>query len=354
MLVALVLPAASRAFSGKITDVMEVQRKPTPAFFVGSVPVYGDLVLSPMDGYSDLPFRLTCRALGSAMSYSEFVNAQHILQDHPKVVRRLLYDPAERPVVFQLFDSDPDRLVEAARRVQELGPDIIDINIGCSDKKVSGRGAGAGLLRTPLKIARTFRKLSAALDVPVTGKIRLGWDDDCRNYLLVARIIEENGGALLAVHGRTKRQAYGGKADWDAIAEIQQALSIPVIGNGDVRTPADIARMKAHTGVQAVMIGRGAIGNPWIFSRRERAQVPPEEARAVLLSHLAHSLDFYGPQQGLVLFRKHANRYMSPYRLPEELRKELLTRSTAAEFAVLIDKILTLPVKPSIPEPVPA
>jgi nifR3 family TIM-barrel protein len=286
------------------------------------------------------------------MSYSEFANAQHILQGHPDVARRLAYDPAERPVVFQLFDSDPERLLEAALRVQELGPDIIDINMGCSDKKVSGRGAGAGLLRTPLKIARTFRKLSTALEVPVTGKIRLGWDEDCRNYLLVARIIEENGGALVAVHGRTKRQAYGGKADWDAIAEIRQALSIPVIGNGDVRTPADIARMKAHTGVSAVMIGRGAIGNPWIFSRRERAEIPVEEARAVLLDHLARSQSFYGRQRGLVLFRKHANRYMSPYRLPDALRKQLLTRSTAAEFIALIDEILAFSGEPAFSAPV--
>lgn len=330
---------------------MTLRPEQPPTFFVGPVPVYGDLVLSPMDGYSDLPFRQTCRALGSAMSYSEFVNAQHILQGHRDVSRRLAYDPAERPVVFQLFDSDPERLLEAALRVQELGPDIIDINMGCSDKKVSGRGAGAGLLRTPLKIARTFRKLSTALEVPVTGKIRLGWDDDCRNYLLVARIIEENGGALVAVHGRTKRQAYGGQADWDAIAEIRQALSIPVIGNGDVRTPADITRMKAHTGVPAVMIGRGAIGNPWIFSRRERRQVPAQEARAVLLDHLTRSQAFYGKQRGLVLFRKHANRYMSPYRLPDELRKQLLTRSTAAEFIALIDEILAFSDEPAFSAP---
>jgi tRNA-dihydrouridine synthase B len=319
---------------------MQPSSNPSPAFYIRDLPVYGDLILSPMDGYSDLPFRKLCRELGSALSYTEFVNVLDILDGNPEVRRKLAYDPLERPIVFQIFDSDPERLLRAALSLQELGPDVIDINMGCSDKHVSARGAGAGLLRTPLKIARAFRLLSQKLEVPVTGKIRLGWDDDCRNYLLVARIIEENGGALVAVHGRTKRQAYGGQADWDAIAEIQQALSIPVIGNGDVRTPADIARLKAHTGVPAVMIGRGAIGNPWIFSRRMREDVPPEEVRAVLQRHLDRSLSFYGAQRGLVLFRKHASRYISPYRLPAELRRRLLTSTSPQEFMGLVDKFL--------------
>jgi nifR3 family TIM-barrel protein len=313
---------------------------PVPNFYIRDLPVFGDLILSPMDGYSDLPFRTICRELGSAMSYSEFVNVLDVLDGHPELARRLSYEQAERPVVFQIFDSEPDRILQAALKLQELEPDVIDINLGCSDRRVSSRGAGAGMLRTPLRIARTFRRLSRALDVPVTGKIRLGWDDNCRNYRLVARIIEENGGALVAVHGRTKQQSYGGHADWDAIAEIRQALSIPVIGNGDVRTPADIERMKAHTGVPAVMIGRGAIGNPWIFSRRHREDVSPEEARTVLLRHLERSLAFYGHERGLVLFRKHASRYISPYRLPDALRKRLLTRKTTAEFAALIDEVL--------------
>ncbi len=314
-----------------------------PAFHLGRLPVSGDLILSPMDGYSDLPFRSICRSLGSAVSYTEFVNVLDYQNDRPQVARKLAFDPAERPVVFQIFDSNPDRLLQAALRLQELRPDAIDINMGCSDKNVSGRGAGAGLLRSPLTIARIFRRISRAITIPLTAKIRLGWDEDCRNYRLVARIIEENGGALLAVHGRTRQQGYAAQADWDAIAEIRQAVSIPVIGNGDVRTVADIERLKAHTGCQAVMIGRGAIGNPWIFSRRDRAAIPPAEVRRVLLRHLQLSLDFYGPEFGLVLFRKHANRYISPYRLPDELRRRLLTTREPSALGALVSEITSFP-----------
>ena len=310
---------------------------PAPSFYIRRVPVYGDLILSPMDGFSDLPFRAMCRELGSAMSYTEFVNALDILQGNPRVEKKLAYLPEERPVVFQIFDSEPVRIVEAALRLQERRPDIIDVNMGCSAKCVSGRGAGAGLLRTPLKVARIFKELSSRLEVPVTGKIRLGWDEQDRNYLLIARIVEENGGALLAVHGRTKAQGYGGQADWEAIAQVKQAVSIPVVGNGDIRTVADIERIKTYTGCDGVMIGRGAIGNPWIFSRLDREQVPPQQVRTVMLRHLERMLSFYEGDYGLVLFRKHASRYLSPFPLTPEQRARLMTAEQPEEFLDLLD-----------------
>jgi tRNA-dihydrouridine synthase B len=311
-------------------------------FYVRHIPVYGDAILSPMDGFSDLPFRLICRELGSAMSYTEFINALEILQGHPYVHQKMIFHESERPVVYQIFDNEPDRLVEVALRLQEMGPSIIDINMGCSAKTVASRGAGAGLLRTPLKVARIFRRLSQVLEVPLTAKIRLGWDEDSRNHTLIARIIEENGGALIAVHGRTKKQGYGGLADWDAIAEVRQVVSVPVIANGDIRTPAEIARVKAHTGCAAVMVGRAAIGNPWIFSHLERIDVPVEQVLQVIERHLDLSLDFYGPKRGLILFRKHASRYLSPYALPGELRQRLLTVHDPAEFTRLIKEIACL------------
>ncbi|HEY9089676.1 MAG TPA: tRNA-dihydrouridine synthase [Anaerolineaceae bacterium] len=317
-----------------------LQNTTPPTFTVGGIPVRGDLILSPMDGYSDLPFRSLARWLGSAMSYTEFINAIDVNAKHPNLEERLAYLEEERPVVYQIFDDDPDRLVRAALKLRARNPDIIDINMGCSARTVAGRGAGAGLLRTPEKIARIFSTLTKVLDIPITGKIRLGWDGSSRNYLEIAKIIEDNGGQLIAVHGRTKAQSYGGVADWDAIAEVKAAVkTIPVIGNGDVKTVADIERMKRHTGCDGVMIARAAIQNPWIFSRTDRDQVTPEQLRAVINRHLRLMLDFYGPTRGLILFRKYAARYMMPFGLAVEQRKRLLTAPGVDEFLGLLNEI---------------
>ena len=304
---------------------------------VGDVPVYGDAILSPMDGFSDWPFRSICRELGSAMSYTEFVKDKFIVHALERIAARFTYEEAERPVAFQIYGDDPDELLEAALRVQELKPDIIDINMGCPAKTVAHSGAGVGLMRTPLKVARIFRKLSAALEIPVTGKVRIGWED-YRSYKLIARIVEENGGAALAVHGRTKEQGYGGEADWDAIAEVKAAVKIPVIGNGDVKVVADIDRMKAYTGCEAVMIGRAAVGNPWIFSRLDRSQVPPEAVRRMVRQHLERHMAFYGPRKGMMLFRKHAMQYLKLQRLPRATRTKILMQEDAEDFLAVLDE----------------
>ena len=312
-----------------------------PAFYVGDLPVHGDVILSPMDGYSSWPFRSICRELGSAMSYTEFVYVRDILARPGYVLPKMRFTDDERPVVIQIYGEDPDQFLEAALEVQDqLAPDAIDINMGCPAKSVVARGAGAGLMRTPLKVARIFRKLSRALEIPVTSKIRLGLDDDCLTYKLIARIVQEEGGQLLAIHARTRKQGYYGQANWDAIAEVVQALSIPVIGNGDVKTVADIERMKAHTGCAGVMIGRAAISNPWIFSRLDREQVSVAQVRELMLKHLARSLEFYGPERGLKLFRKYAANYLSPYGLSKEQRQKLLTREKPEAFLALLDEIL--------------
>jgi len=316
-----------------------------PAFHVRDVPVFGDAILSPMDGFSDLPFRLICRELGSAMSYTEFVNVDELQSRKPTVRAwtKLRFDPSERPMTFQIYGHDEDRLVETALRLQDLGPDIIDINMGCYVKSISERGAGSGMLCQPDKIGRVFTRLSRALRLPVTGKIRLGWDDNWRNYLEVAHILEDSGASLIAVHGRTRAQAYTGSADWDAIAEIKQAVRVPVIGNGDVRTVADIGRLRAHTDCDAVMIGRAAIGNPWIFARLERECVAFNDIAALMRRHLALNLEFYGERLGLVLFRKHAAKYIRGLPAEPTLRIPLLTASTVDEFDRLLDEALDSP-----------
>jgi len=312
------------------------QTLPVPTFHIREIPIYGDAILAPMDGFSDWPFRSLCRALGSAMSYTEFVRAQHIVEAYKHMALRLTFEEAERPMVFQIYGDDPDELLQAALKVQDKRPDIIDINMGCPARKVSYSGAGVGLMRSPLKIARIFRKLSTVLEIPVTGKIRLGWDD-CKSYKLIARIVEENGGQAIAVHGRTKEQAYGGLADWDAIAEIKAAVKIPVIGNGDIKIPADIDRMKAYTGCEAVMIGRAAIGNPWIFSRLERDEVPPEVVRQMLRQHLERHLAFYGAYKGMVIFRKHAMQYLKLQHFSRAVRTEIITQDDPEIFLKLVD-----------------
>jgi nifR3 family TIM-barrel protein len=306
---------------------------------VRDVPVYGDLILSPMAGFSDLPYRLIARDFGSAMSYTEFVSVDGLLHGNEKTRHLLDFHPSEYPITFQVFGSDEYKIVEACKMIEQWGPTIIDLNMGCSVAKVSGRGAGAGLLCEPAKIGRIFARLSKSLSVPVTGKIRLGWDDKSRNYLMVARTLEENGASLIAVHGRTKAQAYNGVADWSAIAEIKQAVKIPVIGNGDVKTVADITRIKQQTGCDGVMIGRAAIGNPWIFFRKERHEVTFEEKAALIRRHLSLMLDYYGGNYGLILFRKHVVKYISEIRGAAAIRESFLTATSAEYFIALLEEV---------------
>ena len=310
----------------------------TPNFHVREVPIYGDTILAPMDGYSDWPFRSICRALGSAMSYTEFVKVEKILSRSKEPAKRLYYEEAERPVTFQIYGDDPDLILEAALKIEPLKPDIIDLNMGCPAKSIADRGAGVGMMPSPLKIAETFKKLTSALKVPVTGKIRLGWDRD-KNYKLIARIVEENGGSLIAIHGRTKEQRYSGNADWDAIAEVKSLVKIPVIGSGDIKTIADIQRMKQYTGCNAVMIGRAAIANPWIFMGMDREQVPAELLKQTVHEHLQKSIQFYGEEDGQRLFRKYAVQYLLLKTLDRDSRKEILKERPSGEFLELLNQV---------------
>ena len=312
-----------------------------PSFFVREIPIYGDALLAPMDGYSDWPFRSICRALGSAMSYTEFVKVEKILSRSKEPAKRLYYEEVERPITFQIYGDDPDLILKAALIVERLKPDIIDINMGCPAKSIADRGAGVGMMPSPLKIARTFRKLTSTLKVPVTGKIRLGWDRN-KNYKLIARIVQEEGGSLIALHGRTKEQRYSGNADWDAIAEVKSTVRIPVIGSGDVRSVSDIQRMKQHTNCDAVMIGRGAIANPWIFAGYDREQVPPELLHQTVREHLQKSIQFYGEEDGQRLFRKYAVQYLLLRTLDRDARKEILKERPSGEFLEMLNQVYTV------------
>ncbi len=317
-----------------------LKRSNSPVFSIGTVPVFGDTFLAPMNGFSDWPFRSLCNEFGSAMSYTEFIRADFIINAFEHMLTRLTYLESERPIVFQLYGDDPDQLLKAALQVQTLSPDIIDINLGCPAESVTDLGAGVSLMRSPQKVAEIFLKLSRALNVPVTGKIRLGWED-CRNYRLIARLIEENGGAAITVHGRTQEQGYSGKANWDAIAEVKQAAQIPVIGNGDIKTVPDIEKMKRYTGCDAVMIGRAAVGNPWIFARLDRDQVSAAMVREMVHEHLQRSMVFYGENKGWNLFRRHALSYLKYQNLPRALRTNILAQKDARSFLSLLDSYYT-------------
>lgn len=308
---------------------------------IGSVPIYGDLILAPMDGLTDQPFRGLCRRLGSAMVVTEFINALDVIEENTRYPKRTHFKDEQRPLALQILGNDPQRMLAAALQlVKEVQPDILDVNLGCQSKNVTSRGAGAALLQTPAKIGQIFALLTRELSIPVTGKIRLGWDEESLNYLEVAKTIQDNGGALVAVHGRTRKQAYRGQARWEPIREVKQALQIPVIGNGDVRTTADIARIKAETGCDAVMIGRAAVANPWIFSRLDRGQVDPPMAEQTIFAHFDAMLAFYG-EPGVITFRKYLKAYLAPYTIPRERLLALLKMKDPASVRAEITRIFS-------------
>ena len=301
----------------------------------------GDLILAPMDGITDAPYRALIRRMGSAMSITEFVSTLNLKYRQKAMFQKLRFQPFERPFSVQLLDNDPLRMTEAAWLIYDkFHPDLFDINLGCPDSKVVSRGAGAALLNTPAIIKDMVRLMVTAVPIPVTAKIRLGWAHESQNYLEIAHIIQEEGAAAIAIHGRTRKQGYTGTANWAPIAEVKAALQIPVIGNGDVRSMADIERMKAETNCDAVMIGRAAITNPWLFTGRDRLEVSPSEVHVFMQEQLAGMLAENGPF-GLRRFRKFAKAYLLPYALEAEVMHSLMTCNDPSEFQGKVAEIFS-------------
>lgn len=312
-----------------------------PAFFIADIPVYGEMILAPMDGISDPPFRALTRRLGSAISVSEFINCIEFLTHKDKHAQRFTFKPFEHPIGIQLLDNDPMRMAEAARRLDDhVNPDFFDINLGCPIRRITSRGAGAGLMRTPLLIKQIFSELSRATTKPLTAKLRMGWDEEDLNYLEIGKLLEESGSKMVVLHGRTTKMAYNGTARWQPIAELKTALSIPVVGNGDILTPQDAHRMRTETGCDAVMIGRGALANPWIFAGRDRADVPPSEVHSLMLSLLDAMLESY-PIGALQAFRKFIKPLLAPYTLSREIMQSLLTCQDETIFKQRLSGVFT-------------
>jgi tRNA-dihydrouridine synthase B len=260
-------------------------------FSLGPLPIPGVAVLAPMAGMTDLTFRLLCRQQGCALVYTELVNARTLLDGTRRSFQIVECVPAERPVGVQLYGTDPAELAEAARWVAEHVPcDLIDLNMGCPVTKIVSKGAGAFLMRQPDLVERLVSAVVRAVDLPVTAKTRSGWDDGEINAPDVARAIEAGGGAAVAVHARTRAQRHEGPVDWELLAAIKQTVGIPVLGNGGVTDAAHALRMRSETGVDAVMVGRGALGNPWLFGQIEDAW----EGRTVKAPSVAERLEVVG------------------------------------------------------------
>lgn len=308
--------------------------------FIHNILPNGCLCLAPMDGFTDSPFRKIAKKLGATVVYTEFINALDLVNHNSKAFKKLQFDKVEKPIGIQIFDNDLDRIIKAAKIIEVFQPDFIDINLGCSNRRVAGRGAGAGLLKSPQKIKRLFSTLKNTIKIPVTAKIRLGWDEKNENYLEIVNILENQGCALVAVHGRTQSQNYDSYACWSSIAEIKKSTSIPVIANGDIRTPADIQAVTDLTGCDGVMIGRAALENPWIFQCRYRNDVSNQEVIQIINEHLTYNRAFYGEQTALLRFRKNLKSYLNPYSINKATYLDLFNSKSTSSLMEKIHHIL--------------
>lgn len=311
---------------------------------IGDIKLAAPLALAPMAGITDLPFRLICRRLGCGMTVSEMVSAKGLLYKNVKTTEMLRIDDGERPTAIQLFGSVPEELAEAARKVEASGADMIDFNMGCPVPKIVNNGEGSALMKQPQLAHDILAAMVKAVKIPVTVKFRAGWDDSNRNAVEIAKAVEAAGVSAVAVHGRTRQQFYEGKADWGIIAEVKQAVKVPVFGNGDIFTVEDGLRMLAETGVDGLMIGRGADGNPWIFRElaavlrgEERPAAPSlQERLAQAAEHLDMLIDYKGEHISVKEMRRHISAYLKGLPHAAEFRGRFHKVDTREQFMELL------------------
>ena len=298
---------------------------------IGNVELDNPFILAPMAGVTDLPFRLLCREQGAGLLCMEMVSAKAIHFGNKNTRALMEIHPQEKPVSLQLFGSDPDLMAEIAAQIEEEPFDILDINMGCPVTKVVNNGEGSALLKNPALVREIVTKVSRAIKKPLTVKIRKGFDDTCVNAVEIARILEDSGAAAVAVHGRTREQYYSGRADWDIIRQVKEAVSIPVIGNGDVDSPEKAEAMFRETGCDGVMIGRASRGNPWIFHQLNtyfesgKVEKKPElsEVKDMILRHAGLLLEKKGAYTGMREMRKHVAWYTAGYPRSARLRQAI-------------------------------
>jgi tRNA-dihydrouridine synthase B len=311
---------------------------------IGRHRLTGRALLAPMAGVTDLPFRRLCRRMGAALTAGEMLSADPRLWDTPLSRRRRDHSGEPGPRVVQIAGGDPQSMAEAARRNADAGAEIIDVNMGCPAKRVCNRDAGSALLRDESLVAQILESTVRAVDVPVTLKIRTGWDASNRNGVRIARIAECAGVQALAVHGRTRACRFEGEAEYRTIAEIKQAVRIPVIANGDIDSAKKAAAVLSASGADGVMVGRAAQGRPWIFREIEmalagqttRCEPDSGELRDIMIAHLCDLYDFYGPEPGVKIARKHIGWYCRERPQAQAFRQSVMqAESTEAQLALV-------------------
>ena len=311
---------------------------------IGKIKLDAPLVLAPMAGITDLPFRVICRRLGCGMTVSEMVSAKGLLYKNVKTTEMLRIDAGERPTAIQLFGSVPQELAEAAKMVEASGADIIDFNMGCPVPKIVNNGEGSALMKNPQLAYEILAAMVEAVQIPVTVKFRAGWDDEHLNAVEIALAAERAGVAAVAVHGRTRQQFYEGKADWSIIRDVKQAVKVPVFGNGDIFTVADGLRMLEETGVDGLLLGRGADGNPWLFQQLKAVlagescpEKPSLDERLDLASeHLDMLIEFKGERVSVKEMRRHISAYLKGMPHAAEFRGRFHKVDTREQFQALL------------------